>query len=66
LTKEYSSEWFIKVFPKDGKYTFIFGKRVVENQPSPERFYCTKGWKSATTAKKQALRSLFLKINEII
>jgi len=63
LTKEYSSEWVIKVYPKDGKYAFLLGKRVTDDEPSPARFYSRNTVKSAVTAKRNALSTLFKHIN---
>lgn len=63
LTKEYSPEWVIKVYPKDGKYAFLLKKRVTDIEPSPTTFYSLKTVKSVVTAKRNALSALFKHIN---
>lgn len=58
LSKDYDSDWFIKLKQKDGYWKFQIGTRVKEGEEQKFFSYTGKGWKSLQTTKGKSLEYL--------
>ncbi len=63
LNKEMYPVWYATVFMYDGRWTFEYGKRIKEGDPSREYHRCASKWRSLQTAKAKALHAISVRIN---